>query len=197
MSIIKKSLSEQIIEAATIGSAEQLNILIKQSKNLISCSDYTEALKYASLEGHAECVKLLIPVSDPKANESIALLTASNCGHAECVKLLIPVSNVKANNSQALSYAAVAGHLECVKLLIPVSNPKSNKSRALLWAAEVNRYDCIKLLLPYSDISKWNDYTWQHVDHDIKQNILSYYSKVSLMCNISTNNNKTKKSHKI
>ena len=95
------SLFEQIIKATNIGNKEQLSVLITQSKNIFSCNEYDEALRRASKIGHAECVKLLIPVSDPKANESYALKIASTFGHIECVKLLIPVSDPKADNSYA------------------------------------------------------------------------------------------------
>ena len=110
----------------------------------------TKALWEAAHNGHAGCVSLLIPVSDPKANNSEALREAALNGHAECVKLLIPFSDPKAHNSQALRRAARSGHAECVKLLIPVSDPKAAGSLALRWAANNGRLECAKLLLPAS-----------------------------------------------
>jgi ankyrin repeat protein len=73
--------------------------------------------------GHIECVKLLIPVSNPKDRYSSALQLAARHGHTQCVELLIPVSNPKAHNSYALQEAAVHGHTQCVELLYPVSDP--------------------------------------------------------------------------
>ena len=70
--IKEKSLYEKIIEASSNGSSNQLKILILQSKNNIFLDTYLEALEFASANGHAECVKLLIPVSSPKANNSQA-----------------------------------------------------------------------------------------------------------------------------
>ena len=67
-------------------------------------------------------MKILIPVSDPKADDSAALMYAAENGHYKCVKLLIPVSDPKADDSAALIYAAENVHYECVKLLIPVSD---------------------------------------------------------------------------
>ena len=68
-------------------------------------------------------MKLLIPVSEPKLNDSYALYCAAAHGHTECVKLLIAVSDATANCSMALRAAAAEGHVECLKLLIPVSSP--------------------------------------------------------------------------
>ena len=47
---------------------------------------------------------------------------AAYYGYIESVKMLVPVSNLKAKNSLALRNAANNGHIECVKLLIPVSD---------------------------------------------------------------------------
>ena len=108
---------KKIIEAAKNGDYEQLRLLIKQSEN---SNDYNKALEYASKNGHTECVKLLIPVSDTK--NCNALSWASICGHTECVKLLIPVSDPKANNSEALIWAGENNNNDCVELLLPHSD---------------------------------------------------------------------------
>ena len=113
--------------------------------------DNNSALGLAAGNGHAECVRLLIPVSDPKAYGSHPLHAAAFDGHAECVKLLIPVSEPKARDSEALVSAARNNRAECIKLLIPVSDPKSDNSRALAAAAMFGSAECVKLLLPVSD----------------------------------------------
>ena len=87
------SLSEKINKEATIGDAEQLSILIAQSKK--------------------------------PTNFNITLFLASENGHSECVKFLIPLSNPKNKNSEALRIASLKGHVESVKLLIPFSAPKT------------------------------------------------------------------------
>ena len=94
-----------------------------------------DALCYAAKKGNIEIVKLLIPISDPKALDSYALRYASMNGNVELIKLLIPVSDPKALDSQALRTAAYYGHIEVVKMLIPISDPKANDSLALRWAA--------------------------------------------------------------
>ena len=104
-----------------------------------------EALRSAARNGRAECLGLLIPISDPKADDSSALSWAARNGHLKCVELLIPVSDPKASGSQALAFAAWAGHVECVKRLIPISNP--HDSLPLCWAASNDHIECVKLLI--------------------------------------------------
>lgn len=82
----------------------------------------THLLLKAVMNNDVDEVKRLIPISDPKASYSVALIEAAQNGHVECVKLLIPVSDPKEMNSMALFGAALNGHVECVKLLIPVSD---------------------------------------------------------------------------
>ena len=143
-----------LYDAARYGKTELLNGLIKQSINGV---DYNKALCLTSANGHTECVKLLIPVSDPK-------------------------------NCNALSWASISGHAECVKFLIHVSDPKINNSYALRMAAEKDHFDCVELLLPHSDISKWDNNNWSFISFNVKQIIVSYFSKIFLEQNISINN---------
>ena len=82
----------------------------------------TNLLIEANKNDDVEAVQRLIPVSDPKADNSHALRWAAFYGHTEIVKLLISVSDPKANDSEALRMAARNGHIECVKLLLPVSD---------------------------------------------------------------------------
>lgn len=111
----------------------------------------SNALRRAAEYGHVACVKLLIPVADPKDLDSDALRLAARGGHVECVKLLIPVSDPATDNSVALVAAAMNGHLECVRVLLPVSNPKDDNSLPLQWACQNNDRACFDLLYPLSD----------------------------------------------
>ena len=203
MTVIKeKPLFEKIIEAIVMDDEKQLNILITQSKNIISCGEYeySQALQTASYYGHIECIKLIIPLSDPKDNNSFPLRLASQNGHIECVRLLIPVSDPKSNKSLALRIACENGHAECAKLLTPVSDPKTKNSYALQLAAEYNYKDCVELLLPHSDISKWCEKEWKNIDSGMQNIIQSYFLKLSLIQNIAAIGDKTlkiRKPHKI
>ena len=142
-------LNDALVDSAAAGNLGEMSNLLGQGADPLFCD--SRALVLAAREGHAECVKLLIPISDPEATESLALALAARRGHVECVKLLIPVSNPKANDSSALLQAAYHGRSDCVELLIPVSNPEAKDSEALAMAAEAGRLECVRLLIPFSN----------------------------------------------
>ena len=112
----------------------------------------TELLFEAARDGNTEDIQRLIPISDPKNNDSMALQVAASYGHTECVKLLIPVSDPKANNSAALGWSAEYGSTEALKILIPVSDPKANDSVALRQAVLHGHTDCVDALYGVSDV---------------------------------------------
>lgn len=143
----KASKSDKLIDAVRQGRAEDVRVLM----NGCPREQKSDALRRAAEYGHVECVKLLIPVSDPKDLDSDALRLAARGGHVECVKLLIPVSDPATDNSVALAAAAMNGHLECVRVLLPVSNPRDNNSLSLQWACQNNHLACFDLLYPFSD----------------------------------------------
>ena len=145
------NLSQTLDARAELGDLAGVASLL----SLGSCSlaQASKALCEAAENGHAECVKILIPFSDPKARDSEALVSAARKGHAECILLLIPVSDPRDEDSQALCGAAENGHAECVKILIPLSDPKDKNSRALRWAACNGHAECVKLLIPVSDLT--------------------------------------------
>lgn len=111
----------------------------------------TELLIEAAKQGNLDEVRRLIPLSDPKANDSLALRMAAQNGHIECVELLIPVSDPKAKDSYALRWAAQNGHVQCVELLVPISDPKADHSFALQSAVENGHTPCVDLLYPVSE----------------------------------------------
>lgn len=111
----------------------------------------TQLLEQASQNGDAVEVKRLIPISDPRVRNSVALRWAAGKGHTEIVELLIPVSDCNTMYSYALRGAAQHGHIECVKLLIPVSDPKANDSEALQLAVRSKHREIAKCLIPVSD----------------------------------------------
>jgi hypothetical protein len=97
------------------------------------------ALREAALGGHADCVKLLIPVSDPKAHESYALRWAAHEGHADCVALLLPASDPLAvgidgldaagsarQGGQARVVGMIEAFIEAQALSSAANNPKSS-----------------------------------------------------------------------
>ena len=156
----------QLLAAASMGDDNMVRRLLVDSlphePHLKSI-----ALRLAADKGHLECVKLLIPHSDPKADDSAALRWAAEEGHLECVKLLIPHSDPKADDSAALRWSANNGHLECVKLLIPHSDPKADDSGALRLAAEEGNLECVRELMPHSDPVKAVRYCIEDGDTDV------------------------------
>lgn len=141
--------SSALIEAACRGCSQSVSALLPFFDD--HHGNNTKALGFAAIHGHAECVKLLIPVSNPKANDSDPLSLAAFRGHADCVALLAPVSDPTARQSYALRQAAAAGHSDCVAILIPISNPAALDSHALELAAENGHAACVALLAPISD----------------------------------------------
>lgn len=115
-----------------------------QSKHNVSM------LRDAAIRGDVGRLKEFIPQSNITSNTN-ALVWAAQRGNADCVELLIPVSNPLWENSEALNRAAMYGHTECVRLLIPVSEPKAGNSYALQCASIRSHRDVVELLIPVSD----------------------------------------------
>ena len=152
-----------VSDTTTLRCCEPLHKAVEQGnkeivKLLIPVSDpktdESYALRLAVEYEHIDIVKLLIPVSDPTAQESWALRWAANIGHIECVKLLVPVSDPKAHDGAALRLAVNNGHTEIVKILLPVSDPKIENNICLLQAVKQQHIDIIKLLIPVTDYQK-------------------------------------------
>lgn len=136
----------QLLEAARNGNADNVRDLIIGS----DVTHNTEALCVAAEHGHVECVALLIPVADPKANKSLAMHQCVKHQHTECLKILLPFSDANSCSGLALSNAAHDGYTEGVRLLIPLSDLEM-RTRALALAAGMEHMDCVELLYPVSD----------------------------------------------
>ena len=66
-------------------------------------AEFNQLLENAARAGDVLEVERLLPLSDPKANDSSALRWAAQNGHLDVVKLLLPVSAPKVNDSLAAS----------------------------------------------------------------------------------------------
>lgn len=146
---LQRELDEQLVESAEKGNASNVLLFLERGANPIANNSLP--LYWASENGHAECVRLLAPLSDPQARNSRSLARAAYNGHVECVRILIPFSDPQADNSGALGNAALNGHIECVKLLAPVSDPEAAESSALCQASANGHVECVKLLLSASN----------------------------------------------
>lgn len=155
MSHIRHS-DQRMIQAASSGDAIVLAQVLADGDPETQSKSF--ALERAAENGHEQCVRLLIPKSDPLDNDSRALALAALEGHVECVKLLIPVSDPLAQSSAALRGAAKSNRKECVQLLIPVSDPQALNSQALRSSALRGHSECVRVLLPVSDCdARWDD----------------------------------------
>lgn len=110
---------------------------------------HSDALSRAAYKGYSECVKLLIPLSDPKRDNSYALCMAAGSGHAECVKILIPVSDPKSDDSNALRWSARNGHIDSFRLLLPVSAPLIEMEGILDEALEPGHANVLSAMLAH------------------------------------------------
>lgn len=128
---------------------------VKKAKKMLVRN--TLALIDAADSGQLDIVQALIPVSDPKAENSEALRLAALGGHLDVVRALIPVSDPKADHSVALASATASGSLAVVRELIPVCDPKDHGSAALRQAAECGHLDIVRELIPVSDLGYGDD----------------------------------------
>lgn len=140
----------EAINEKNIDGVKQVLIALHQT-----CFD-KKALTLAAMLGYFDIVQLLIPVSDPKANNSEALRFAAEFGHAAVVEVLIPVSDPKAADSQAFMKAVHNGHQKCIDLLISVSDPQVNNNEILVFAARTGQTSLLKQLIPVCDPTKTN-----------------------------------------
>lgn len=117
-----------------------------------------------------------------------ALIRAASLGQAECVELLIPVSDPECYD-QALNNAAIQGHAECVNLLIPVSNPQHHYINALYQACFYQHQDCIDLLIPVSDCDSVFETLRDHARHmeavDLLQERMAHYENTLITSQLS------------
>ena len=76
-----------------------------------SVDECTEMLQLAAQRGFLECVKRLVPISDPMADESRALLVAAAFDHEQIIELLLPHSDAPAARRTAIE----SGHIEAAE----------------------------------------------------------------------------------
>jgi len=126
-------------------------------------SVFDSPLALAAKLGHAECVSLLLPHSDPLWGPShggfSALAQAAANGRLECLNLLLPHSDPLAQDGEgftAIAIAAQNSQTECARALLPVSRGALDKGTRegrtpLMLAVRAKALDIAKILLPGSN----------------------------------------------
>ena len=121
---------KELIQAAEVGDHERIASLLRLGDNVNRAyqSVYNEmALWNASLNGHRECIELLLDsganVNAMDANGNTCLMLSAQHGHHDCVQLLLEKgANVnlydQVSGRNAVYLAAKGCHDECVDLLI-------------------------------------------------------------------------------
>ncbi len=131
-------------------------------------------LMMAARHGHIDCVKALLPHSDPNAQQQwgvesdyyfadrTAIHLAVERGHSEIVRLLAPVSDLSLSGSCDYQYgwatplelAVLKGNHELVKFLAPLSPPAEgqfDQCNPMSLAVELKDAESIRILLPFGD----------------------------------------------
>jgi ankyrin repeat protein len=156
-----QELGPNLLEAAKNGHANDMLEVLVEGVNMefTDMDDGDSALIWASLNGHIDCVRLLVEFGANMDAKNIygytALIRAAQKGHADCVRLLIESgANTNAKGQfgfTALIVAAARGHMDCMRLLIDGKADKDAKGEyghtALIWAARKGHAECVRLLI--------------------------------------------------
>jgi len=138
------------IKAVKNGDLEKVKsllLVINPSRN------DNKAIRYASSNGHAEVVKLLLadPRVDPSVYDNYSIRYASLNDHVEVVKLLLadPRVDPSVNDNYAIQSASRNGHIEVVKLLLsdPRVDPSLYDNESIRCTSSNGHTEIVKLLL--------------------------------------------------
>ncbi len=126
------------------------------------------ALMHAALAGDVECVKLLLPWSQPDrqcASGMTALMHAAQSGREAAVRALIPVSDaatIGEYKDSAVCCAAASGDAGTMRALLELPDIRPDDFRApegtpLILAAQGDSVELVELLLPLSNPNAQSD----------------------------------------
>ena len=133
-----------VLQAVKENRPDVLKKLVEEGKSILVQDSFhgRNALHWAAIEGHAECVKLLL-ANEKSINDGVEdddddygrkalsihdtrygwtpLHYAAMFGHTECLRLLsneVSIHDQDDNGFTALHFAAFTGHPECVRVLL-------------------------------------------------------------------------------
>lgn len=133
--------------------------------------NHSQALTYAVMHRKSEAVEFLRPLSDIEGIDATQVLLEMVEKRDEAgVKALIPLSNPRHNDSEAL-FVAINNHFDAgVRLLAPVSDVGSQNSRALVAALNKASNDIAELLYEGSDLrAVWDQLKKDYYSFEDKQ----------------------------
>jgi len=151
---------EIIFNAAAEGDADSLAHALESGLSALDRDDFGRTpLMIAANNGHHDCVKMLLPLSEPETVDELgrdALMHAAAGGCVLCVRELMGSCDPLAEDdagSTALIVAA-GSTAECVNALLAGSDPAAVNvwgRNALMNAADAGKDDCVEALLPWND----------------------------------------------
>lgn len=107
----------------------------------------------AATSGSLSALESLVALgADPAAFDGQALSNAAH-GHPQCVRFLLPLCDPRSQDSQALRQAVIFGDAESVALLAPASDAPRFAGPLLLSAIHRGNPDILRALLPHLDAS--------------------------------------------
>ncbi|XP_073429456.1 cortactin-binding protein 2 isoform X1 [Dendrobates tinctorius] len=164
-------------QAAAQGNVTLLSMLLNEEGLDLNtlCKDGHTALYSAAINGHTDCVKLLLTsgarVDATVSNGFTALCTAAAQGHSKCAKELLVYNadiNYVGGGQTPLYLACKNGNCETVELLLD-SGANRNIATNSGWtpihaAADCGNTDCLKLLMYYGGRSHCDS----HKEFDVR-----------------------------
>ena len=167
----------ELLEAAHQGDKQRIDKLMTlgASVNARDSQGWTPLMK-ATIEGHVDCMKLLVNtwaadvnlVSGEAYPHQTALMYAAEKDHHECMNILLQAgADVNANprdGEPALMYTAEYGHYKCMEILIQAGADVNAMSlitdsgyTALHWTCRYGLTQCLKLLIQHgADVNTAN-----------------------------------------
>ncbi|XP_061496056.1 LOW QUALITY PROTEIN: cortactin-binding protein 2 [Rhineura floridana] len=150
-------------QAAAQGNVTLLSMLLNEEGLDIndSCEDGYSALYSAAMNGHTDCVRLLLTseaqVDPVDKNGFTPLCSAAAQGHCKCAELLImyhaDINHAAEKGETPLYLACGNGNSECVKLLLEAGADRSAKTcdgwTPFHAAVDADNVDCLRFLLYY------------------------------------------------
>lgn len=112
----------------------------------------------------------LLPLSDPKANNSEALAFTIMGGHKDAFDFLLPLSDITQRPDDFISPAASHGRVALLEILLQKIKPQS--SNVVIIPSLYGHTQCVELLLPHCDVSFDNFCAWKMAVHNWRTDVI-------------------------